>query len=434
MISDKPRRTRHRFGLAPKLILLVVLATLIVGTVVGALVLVKSRDALRDHIFDSSLKAADLAAQFAAQYIDLAQAAARDLAMRPLIVQAAATGSFEKAGPELVRFLQLNPRFDGVTILDTHGIMRVTGVVNAAHLGQSSADRDWFQQVTATGKPYLGAPVLSRATGRPNIHYGVPILDERGNLRGGLVTGISLAALTEAILKMQVGTGARAALIDFRRQGILLAHADPKRVLQPISGKNESTRRLMDGERGTLETINSTGERVLNAFAPVPGVPWGILITQPSQTAFAALDALTRQTLLLGALALLITALTGGWLARRITRPILTLRDAAHALAAGDLSHRVQFSRKDEIGELAQVFNGMAEALQAEQTALRRRAENFFNLSLDMLCVAGFDGYFKTLNPAWERTLGFSTEELQGPSLISSIPTTARPRAKRRRN
>ena len=38
--------------------------------------------------------------------------------------------------------------------------------------------------------------------------------------------------------------------------------------------------------------------------------------------------------------------------------------------------------------------------------------ESFFNLSVDMLCLAGFDGYFKRINDAWTRTLGFTQDEL----------------------
>lgn len=39
--------------------------------------------------------------------------------------------------------------------------------------------------------------------------------------------------------------------------------------------------------------------------------------------------------------------------------------------------------------------------------------ERFFALSIDMLCIAHFNGFFRRINQAWERTLGFTREELK---------------------
>jgi len=60
-----------------------------------------------------------------------------------------------------------------------------------------------------------------------------------------------------------------------------------------------------------------------------------------------------------------------------------------------------------------------------QDTTERKRAEaerdRLFNYSLDMLCIAGFDGYFKQLNPAWEKALGWTNEELMSKPYLDFI-------------
>ena len=50
----------------------------------------------------------------------------------------------------------------------------------------------------------------------------------------------------------------------------------------------------------------------------------------------------------------------------------------------------------------------------AEGSLLQKTEEldQFFNISLDLLCIANTDGYFLRLNPAWKKSLGYSIEEL----------------------
>jgi len=67
------------------------------------------------------------------------------------------------------------------------------------------------------------------------------------------------------------------------------------------------------------------------------------------------------------------------------------------------------------------VFANALARKRAEQ-ALRQKTEEldqFFNVSLDLLCVANTEGYFLRLNPAWERSLGYSREELMAKQFLT---------------
>ena len=81
----------------------------------------------------------------------------------------------------------------------------------------------------------------------------------------------------------------------------------------------------------------------------------------------------------LAALIILVSALMLRFarrLSAEVLRPVGMLRDSANQLAAGELDHRVEFNRDDELGELAASFNAMAEAISGSQRRLTRQANH----------------------------------------------------------
>ncbi len=61
------------------------------------------------------------------------------------------------------------------------------------------------------------------------------------------------------------------------------------------------------------------------------------------------------------------------------------------------------------------------EAAEAQQFTQDKALNKLFNLSLDMLCVAGLDGYFRVINSAFKTTLGHSKQVLLETSFIEFV-------------
>ena len=98
----------------------------------------------------------------------------------------------------------------------------------------------------------------------------------------------------------------------------------------------------------------------------------GYLMTNPGPQERIFDQRLGSSILVAGILASVVAILLGLMLIRAVARPLRSLRDAAQRIGAGDLSHRIPHSSHDEIGELAEQFNQMAEALERDEQ-LRQR-------------------------------------------------------------
>jgi class 3 adenylate cyclase len=148
-----------------------------------------------------------------------------------------------------------------------------------------------------------------------------------------------------------------------------------------------ATRAALAGVDGTGEIIGYRGVPTLASWGPlaIPGVNWGLVAKVDSAEAFAPINRLRRDLLIVGGLALLAVAATAAWLSRALLGPLRELTAGVKRFAAGDYAASVPVRTRDEIGQLCSAFNGMVDELREKNVVIENKNRENEQLLLNVL-------------------------------------------------
>lgn len=259
----------------------------------------------------------------------------------------------------LDRFLRQYPILEEIVYLNGQG-ETIAATSDALLLTQHDADTRqaaWFVAAQAGRRYYSG--LLRTEDEEPYLIAAAPATNA-----SVVAARVNLATLWDLMDELRFGESGLTYIID--RQGKLIAgpnhYFDSSSLTWPIRPPWFS---LLNPREIWYGSYPGADQRsVLGAVALVPGIEW-LVVTQLS-TAEAYANS-RRAALILGGtmIAFLILMLWAGaeWLEGLILLPVERLRDGAIRIGQGDLTHRIEFVRQDEIGQVAVAFNQMAAEL-----------------------------------------------------------------------
>lgn len=266
--------------------------------------------------------------------------------------------------------MQLHPAFLEISVINADGqeTVRLGRFVHDTKMRDLSNDA-LFAKVMRAGE-FVGG--LEKYMGSyPAITMGVQIVNPQTNQPvGAVLAKMSLTALS-SLLKtgFPEATHTQAAVID--SSGFLIAHSNSKEIYKPDAKLPDDVLNVLlrnDAKTGSGEMIlESTGERVLAAFAEVTELGWVVYIQRSVSVAYQASDDMLKRTWRMMLIVTVFVLFLGYAVSLVITQPIQALREAAIKLGEGDFDYLPDLSMpNDEIGELAHTFMQMSESLKVK--------------------------------------------------------------------
>lgn len=261
--------------------------------------------------------------------------------------------------------------------------------------GYDARNRPWYREALRARR--AAWTPISASIGRDRLEATAvyPLFAADDALVGVFMVDVPLDQLSEFLRGLKVGRTGEAFIID--RDGRLVASSvaeqllvsgddagdwDRKRAVQSDSplvravANTLGARERAAEERGEAFEVALEGRYSVRTLAVEPLAPeltWTAVVAIPHAALSGSVRSTLRKALYLSAGILLLAVVVGSLTGRWIAQPLLRLNRAARAVADGELAHRVEIEREDEIGELAASFNQMIARLEASFADLEAR-------------------------------------------------------------
>jgi signal transduction histidine kinase/ActR/RegA family two-component response regulator len=296
-----------------------------------------------------------------------------------------------------------DPNIHGAVVIDASG--RVVASTEAKLVGLDVSFRAHVR-AALQGRSVISDVLLSvQEVGEtPSITYLAPVFGPDGKVACAAAIWLHAGALWQAVKASNALAGPNSYAVVYDSHGIRIAHtydADivfhPAGRLEPAEIEDQiAQRRFGSSTRALLEDVRAFPQHferaraavpdpgVFRGFAPVnqswnygvarrcKQVPWTVFYMVPELGIKTQIAQVTREKTLLALGIIAVASLLGLFFAAGILRPIRALRAATAALAGGDPTARVSDGRADELGQLGDSFNAMADRIGGQATALQR--------------------------------------------------------------
>ena len=274
----------------------------------------------------------------------------------------------------LARVRKIYTEFVTVILIDDQGRVIAQNMdvplSNTPPYGRSVADRDYFQQPMATGKPFVSNMFMGRAFGAdPIIAISTPVEMPNGK-RYVLEGSLKYFAFQKFETRYSHIEGGRLIITDAKDQ---VVYSSPFLNLAPLSSLSSTPllARANESPKAAFTLPDDAGEQLVGHKIIEP-IGWKVFLGQPVAIFAREIRAYYAFSFGLALLAVFIASLLAFGLARAVTKPITQLAAACREFVLEGKKLDVQQTAitPKEVNTLVQDFTSMSERVSKVLTGL----------------------------------------------------------------